>query len=84
VRFPESKSQESNDDGDPVKVVREHGTVGGGVGPSEQGVENAPSAAAVQLGVAALLGRGSVIFRGEGRMGGWRLTSTCQTLFRIS
>ena len=60
----ESKDKESADDEDPVQVVRDDGAVGGRVGPAEDGVEETPSAAAVDLRAAALLfGGGAVLAR---------------------
>jgi hypothetical protein len=52
--LPVSEVQESDDDGDPVEVVGEDCAVRGRVCPAEQGVEDAPSTAAVQLRAAAL------------------------------
>ncbi|KAB8437403.1 hypothetical protein FH972_025081 [Carpinus fangiana] len=46
--------EEANNDGDPVHVVANDGTVGGAVGPAEEGVEDAPSASTVQHGIAAV------------------------------
>ena len=45
---------EGDDDEDPVEVVGEDGADGGGVGPAQEGVEDAPAAAAVELRVAAV------------------------------
>ena len=51
----EAEDEEGADDEEPVHVVRDDGAVGGRVGPAEDGVEETPSAAAVDLGAAALL-----------------------------
>lgn len=44
VRLVEAHDDETNHDGDPVKVVGEDRAVGGGVGPAEDGVEDTPTA----------------------------------------
>jgi hypothetical protein len=44
-----------DDDSNPVEVIREDGSIGGGVLPAEKGVEDAPAAAPVQFGVTALI-----------------------------
>lgn len=51
----EAEDEEGADDEEPVHVVRDDGAVGGRVGPAQDGVEETPSAAAVDLGAAALL-----------------------------
>lgn len=48
--------QETRDDDEPVKVVRDDRAVGGCVVPSQDGVEDAPTTATVVLGRAALCG----------------------------
>jgi hypothetical protein len=50
--FTQPQPHESRDDGDPVGVVADDAAVGGAVLPPEKGVEDAPAAAAVELGVA--------------------------------
>lgn len=46
--------EEARGDGDPVEVVGDDGADGGRVLPAEDGVEDAPEAASVEVGVAAL------------------------------
>jgi hypothetical protein len=43
------------DDSDPVEVIREDGSIGGGVFPAEKGVEDTPAAASIEFGVTALI-----------------------------
>lgn len=45
---------EANGDGNPVEVVRDDGSDSGGVLPSQEGVENTPKPASIQVRVAAL------------------------------
>lgn len=52
--FAAGHGGEAQGDGDPVEVVRDDGADGGRVLPAEDGVEDAPDAAAVEVGVAAL------------------------------
>jgi len=54
VLFVVAEGEEADDDHEPVEVVREDGTDCGGVFPAEDGVEDAPAAATVDFGVAAL------------------------------
>ena len=51
----ETHGEESDDDGDPIEIVRKNGAVGRRVLPPEQGVEDSPSSTAVDLGIAALM-----------------------------
>lgn len=50
----ESESGEPRHDSDPVNIIRDDGSVGGRVVPTEDCVQKAPAAAAVQLRAAAL------------------------------
>lgn len=52
--LPEAHEDEGSNDENPVEVIGQDGTVGGSVVPSEDGVEDAPAAAAVEFGGAAL------------------------------
>lgn len=52
----ESHRQEGGDDSNPVQIVGDDGAVGGRVVPAEDGVEDAPAAAAVELRTATLPG----------------------------
>ena len=47
-------TQETSNDEDPVQVVRYDGTISGGVLPSEDCVEDTPSAPTIQFWVAKL------------------------------
>ena len=49
-----AEGEEADDDHEPIEVVGENGADCGGVLPAENGVEDAPAAAAVDFGVAAL------------------------------
>lgn len=85
LRLLEAHNHEADDDGDPVAVVGDDGAVGGRVLPAEDRVEDAPSAAAVEFGVAEL--RGLVRFCVlclEEKEGGRKLTLTCHTLSSMS
>jgi hypothetical protein len=62
----DAQVKEAERDGDPVQVVGEDGADGGGVLPAKDGVEDAPEAAAVEVGVAAL-GYVRMGARGRGR-----------------
>lgn len=55
--FAESKDNETSHDEDPVDIIGDDGTVGGGVGPTKDSVEDAPSDGTGQIGRAALRGR---------------------------
>lgn len=50
----EAQKNQPGHDEDPVDVVGDDRAVGGRVVPAQDGVEDAPAAAAVQLGIAAL------------------------------
>lgn len=80
-RFAVAHDQEAENDEDPVHVVRDDGAVGRGVLPPQDGVEDAPAAAAVELWVAELGGVRWV--GGEGELGG-RCTLMCHTLLVMS
>lgn len=43
-----------NDDTKPVQVVRDHGTIGSTIGPSEDSVENTPATTTIQFRIAIL------------------------------
>lgn len=73
--------EEARGDSDPVQVVGDDGADRGGVLPAEDGVEDSPEAAAVEIGVAALLCV-SMLIREEAVRN--HLTFTCQTLLRMS
>ena len=49
-----SHGQKSQDDSNPVNIIRDNRTVRGRVLPAKDSVENAPSATAVEFGVAKL------------------------------
>ena len=49
LALPEVHEQETSNNGEPVKVVRQDGTVGCRVGPPEKSVEDAPTATTVEL-----------------------------------
>lgn len=52
----ETHHDEGGHDSDPVDVVRDHRAVRGRVVPPQDGIEDAPAAAAIELGGAALRG----------------------------
>jgi hypothetical protein len=73
-------SEESNDDRKPVNIVGNDGAICCRVRPAEQGIEDAPSAATIDLRVAALTlsdNRSAKLERDS-------LTLTCHTLLRMS
>jgi hypothetical protein len=49
-----SQKQETDDDREPVQVVRYDGTIGGRVLPSEDCIEYTPSSATIDLWIAEL------------------------------
>ena len=55
VPFAESQRREGSHDAHPVRVVGNDGTVRGRVGPSQDGVEETPASASVELRAAALM-----------------------------
>ncbi len=55
VDFLVTHEQEAADDGNPVDVVGDDGTVGGAVLPAEDGVEDTPAATTVEFWVAILV-----------------------------
>lgn len=59
----ETHRQKCGNDKDPVDVVGDDGAVGGCVVPAEDGVEDTPAAAAVELGTATLFEETSCQFR---------------------
>lgn len=76
-----SHCEEGDDDCNPIEVVREDRAVSCTVFPTEEGVEDSPSSATVNLGIAALFSFVSDVNLIEGhdsRLG--LLTLTCQTL----
>ena len=50
-----SHQEEGGNDCNPIKVVREDRAIGGRIFPPKQGVEDSPSSATIQFGIAALL-----------------------------
>ena len=80
LRFLEPHQQEADDHDNPIHVVRDDGAVGCRVLPTEEGVEDTPSSAAVQLWVTIL----GCISYGAGIFNDLLLTLTCQTLLSMS
>lgn len=52
--FVEAKRAECDYHSQPVKVVGDDRTISGAVGPSKNGVEDAPSTTSIQLGIATI------------------------------
>ena len=63
--------EEGNDDCNPIKIVRQDGTKSGRVLPSENGVEDSPSSATIDFGIAALLIRQRYGFIDSHELGIW-------------
>ena len=74
-----SHHSKANDDCDPVAVVRDDRAVGGRVLPAENGVEDSPSATAIEFWVAELGNVSCIRMRGVSE-----LTLTCHTLWPMS
>lgn len=68
LHFSVAHEEETDDDNDPVDVVRNDGSVRGRVLPAEDGVEDTPAAASVEFWVAVL-----VFISGWG----WKLRDRC-------
>ena len=67
LRFLVSHEEEHADDSDPIDVIRNDVTVGRGVLPAENGVEDAPSATTVQFWIGELESSLGM----QGRRSGW-------------
>lgn len=74
---------ETDNNGNPVQVVRDNGTNCCRVLPAKEGIEDSPPSTTADLGITALVGQLASSPHGADYLAG-ALTLTCQTLFRIS
>jgi hypothetical protein len=54
TRLVVTQSQKTDDDSEPIEIIRDDGAIGSRVSPAEDRVEDTPSSAAIDFWVAAL------------------------------